>query len=496
MIRRFFTFISLLFFVHFSCEKNPTINLDQEVIIATIENRVITVNDFLKRCEYSPRPVYCYGDNYIHKKIALNSLIAEKILAIEFDKNKQEINENQKYFIEGRKEQLMRHLMLKKFGYEDLQLDSIALLKQYQLRNRTYEIEYIIKNENVLKELNTKENIVTSKEKASALSVNNISNKNLSYNDQMVDNVREILFSSGPELNQVYGPYIATNSTVFYMKVLGWVTRVNISDQQKIDTWESVKNEMTENQALKKYSNYISNLMRGKKIKYDKRNFEIFAEKVSKVYQIERSKKEKMIQSSIWESNNAVQIETLNEVKKNMKDKIIIHHDGKNWTINDVMSLIKKHPLVFRKKNINPNNFTNELKFALADLFRDMHITKQGYNLGLDQNINVKSETNKWQDYIKSELIKTKYTKSFQKNSNSNDRNNQYKLITNKIDSLQKAYSNKIKINTDKFEEIELLSIDLFGMYSNQAYNNLEPPFPILTDDHLLDYGSKIVTND
>jgi hypothetical protein len=316
MIRRFFTFISLLFFVHFSCEKNPTINLDQEVIIATIENRVITVNDFLKRCEYSPRPVYCYGDNYIHKKIALNSLIAEKILAIEFDKNKQEINENQKYFIEGRKEQLMRHLMLKKFGYEDLQLDSIALLKQYQLRNRTYEIEYIIKNENVLKELNTKENIVTSKEKASALSVNNISNKNLSYNDQMVDNVREILFSSGPELNQVYGPYIATNSTVFYMKVLGWVTRVNISDQQKIDTWESVKNEMTENQALKKYSNYISNLMRGKKIKYDKRNFEIFAEKVSKVYQIERSKKEKMIQSSIWESNNAVQIETLNEVKK------------------------------------------------------------------------------------------------------------------------------------------------------------------------------------
>ncbi len=89
--------------------------------------------------------------------------------------------------------------------------------------------------------------------------------------------------------------------------------------------------------------------------------------------------------------------------------------------------------------------------------------------------------------------LSTIVTKSFQKNSNSN---NQYKLITSKIDSLQKAYSNKIKINTDKFEEIELLSINLFGMYSNQAYNNLEPPFPILTDDHLLDYGSKIVTND
>lgn len=495
MIRIYFIFISLLFFINISCDKTPSINLDQEVIIAKIENRVITVNDFLKRCEYSPRPAYCNGDNYIHKKIALNSLIAEKMLAVEFDRNKQAINENQRNFIEGRKEQLMRHLMLKKYGYEDIQLDSIALLKQYQLRNRTYEVEYVIKNENVLKELNAKENIVTSKENAPVPSVNNISSKNLSYNDQMVDSIRELLFSSGPELKQVYGPYIATDSTVFYMKVSGWITGVNISDQQKKDTWESVKNEMTEAQALKKYSSYISNLMRDKKIKYDERNFEIFAKLVSNVYKIEKFKKEKMIQSSIWESNNAVQIETMN-LAKNMKEKIILHHDGKNWTINDIMSLIKKHPLVFRKKNINPNNFTNELKFSLADLFRDMHITKQGYDLGLDQNINVKSETNKWQDYIKSELIKTEYAKSFQKNSNSNDRNNQYKLITNKIDSLQKAYSNKIKINTDKFEEIELLSIDLFGMYSNQAYNNLEPPFPILTNDHLLDYGSKIVTND
>jgi len=494
MIRIYFIFISL-FFINISCDKTPSINLDQEVIIAKIENRVITVNDFLKRCEYSPRPAYCNGDNFIHKKISLNSLIAEKILAIEFDRNNQAINENQRYFIEGRKEQLMRHLMLKKYGYEDIQLDSILLMQQYQLRKRTYEVEYVIKNENVLKELNAKENIVTSKENAPVPSVNNISSKNLSYNDQMVDSIRELLFSSGPELKQVYGPYIATDSTVFYMKVSGWITGVNISDQQKKDTWESVKNEMTEAQALKKYSSYISNLMRDKKIKYDERNFEIFAKLVSNVYKIEKFKKEKMIQSSIWESNNAVQIETLN-LAKNMKEKIILHHDGKNWTINEIMSLIKKHPLVFRKKNINPNNFTNELKFSLADLFRDMHITKQGYDLGLDQNINVKSETNKWQDYIKSELIKTKYAKSFQKNSNSNDRNNQYKLITNKIDSLQKAYSNKIKINTDKFEEIELLSIDLFGMYSNQAYNNLEPPFPILTNDHLLDYGSKIVTND
>ena len=91
MIRIYFIFISLLFFINISCDKTPSINLDQDVIIATVENRVITVNDFLKRCEYSPRPAYCNGDNFIHKKIALNSLIAEKILAVEFDRNNQAI---------------------------------------------------------------------------------------------------------------------------------------------------------------------------------------------------------------------------------------------------------------------------------------------------------------------------------------------------------------------------------------------------------------------
>jgi len=28
--------------------------------------------------------------------------------------------------------------------------------------------------------------------------------------------------------------------------------------------------------------------------------------------------------------------------------------------------------------------------------------------------------------------------------------------------------------------------------YSNQAYSKLEPSFPVLTNDHILDYGKKV----
>ena len=72
---------------------------------------------------------------------------------------------------------------------------------------------------------------------------------------------------------------------------------------------------------------------------------------------------------------------------------------------------------------------------------------------------------------------------------------NDFKSLSSKIDSLQKHYSGIIKIDTDKFEQIKLTSIDMNVIYTNQAYPLIEPSFPILTDDHVLDYGQKHTFN-
>ena len=58
-------------------------------------------------------------------------------------------------------------------------------------------------------------------------------------------------------------------------------------------------------------------------------------------------------------------------------------------------------------------------------------------------------------------------------------------------DSLQIKHSGSIKIDTDKFDQIELSNVDMSVMYTNQPYAKLEPNFPIITNDHLLDYGQK-----
>ena len=120
----------------------------------------------------------------------------------------------------------------------------------------------------------------------------------------------------------------------------------------------------------------------------------------------------------------------------------------------------------------------------MADLFRDLEITKRAYKLDYDQYEDIINIENKWKDYISSEVVKSKLAK----NHTSND---VFKVICSKIDSLQQHYSGIIKIDTDKFEKIKLTSIDLNVIYTNQAYPQFEPFFPILTDDHLLDYGKK-----
>ena len=97
----------ILLIVLVSCTKEkitPNYN-----VLAKVGDRIITDQDFIRRAEYTIRPDYCKGNLYIHKKIILNNLIAEKLLAIEaiplFDKQDFPSFQN---FIKGRKEQSMR----------------------------------------------------------------------------------------------------------------------------------------------------------------------------------------------------------------------------------------------------------------------------------------------------------------------------------------------------------------------------------------------------
>jgi len=78
-----------IFFIYFCLTSCTVETTDSELnVLAKVGSRTITLQDFIRRAEYSIRPLYCRQANYIHKKIILNSLIAEKLFALEAEKAK------------------------------------------------------------------------------------------------------------------------------------------------------------------------------------------------------------------------------------------------------------------------------------------------------------------------------------------------------------------------------------------------------------------------
>ena len=487
MAKANYSFLIIVLFVYLGCnnstEKPPNVPIN---ILAEIGNKTITVNDFIKRCEYVPRPVYCRGDNYIHKKISLNSLIAEKIFSIEFDRRNFDTTNDQKNFIQGQKEQSMRQLMLKRFGFDKVKIDTSHIRFLSMLSNREYEIHFInldSKHKEILLNLPLKSSIddISTLLNLKIKSTKKIINKN----DNMINEVKQILYFSEPALNALYGPFKTQENSILCFEVRGWNKNVDITEKQKKDTWDETIKVYSEELAKKYYGKYVSNLLKGKSIKFDPEIFPLFSKKLSKIYLIEKNKKEAVIENRIWNQKEETEFASFDDIRK-MKNQVILTHGQKQYKISELLDLIKKHPLVFRKKSININQFSNELKYAVADLIRDVYITKEAYSLGLDKNILVINNEKKWEDYIKSLSLNNLIIK---KNSPDSTPTKDLIMI---VDSLQNEYSDIIKIDTDKFEKIKLSTVDMSVMYSNQPYTKLEPDFPIITNDHILDYGQKV----
>ena len=481
--------LALLFFIFYfcSCEnsenKSTVVNNFNNNLLTTIGDREITVNDFIKRCEYVPRPNYCKNNNYVHKKIALNSLIAEKLLAIEYEKKNFSFTSAQINLITGRKEQSLRQMMLKKNGFDKVEPNPALVRLVAKQIKKTYEISFLILTEEQKQKVLSKNLESLSTIPSSIGDSPSINFRKITFNEEMPLKVKEILYFSEPQDNVLYGPVSINKKGSMFFEIEGWNTAVSVTDEQKKQSIIDAQKSYNELNALKIYEQYVSSLMRGKQLDFDPKTFQLFSDRVSEIYLIEKDKKESVMQNSIWdqEIKKIKEISSFNDLE-DIKNQNLLFFDNKNYSVKEVLNLIKTHPLVFRNRKISKNTFDNELKYALADLFRDQEITKKAYKLNYDKDKAIINIERKWKDFISSEVMKKKLTKGIDSG---------LKIISSKVDSLQKIYSNIIRIDTDKFEKIKLTNIDLNVIYTNQAYPLFEPSFPILTDDHLLDYGKK-----
>ena len=492
MMRHLFC-ILLTFFLTNCSDKQKTI-FDNSLVLAKVRSKNITIQDFIRRAEYTIRPKYCRRGNYIHKKIILNSLIAEKILSLEIEKNNSEkLNDiNFNLFLKGRKEQAMRQLHYNNNFFEKVNLEKEEINQYLNLSRRSVQLNYInLPGIDMVKKVQylISENI-TLDSIYQALWEGNTPQKNIKWLDRESDQILDVIFKENLKVGQIIGPLETGDSSFLMLQVTGWIDKPAITESQKELNRNDVIEKLTEQSAKKAHSEWVKSLMSNKSIIFNKDIFKIYSKYAGDYYLKKEDEKKEAINDVIWDQvDNNDQKEIIDLDKENILDlkSTLFSYKGNDWSVEKFHEELKSHPLVFRKKKMGKSQFPSQLRLAIADFIRNKEITSECYKLGIDNIWVVKSNVDMWRDAFLSQNYMDVSGRSEKE---------KLKLYNPIVDSLQSIYSPEIKINIDAFENIELSSTDMMVTQSGVPYPIVVPSFPILTDDSKLNYGEKMELSD
>lgn len=471
-----------------------------ETLIARIGDKTISQNEFIRRAEYTIRPDYCRGDDYLQKKIVLNSLVAEKLLALEAGNDNPLLqNEAWQLYLQGRKEQAMRQWLYYKEGHEKVVLDTTEVKKFYEIAGRKYKIAYYaIKNDTIAalveKALHTQGK--TFEEVFSeAGSLTGIPQREVKWNSPEHETIHAALFSHPVEKGAVLGPLKIEDHDYVVMKILDGTKELAITDTQIQKRWRDVSERLTEQKAAAAFEKYSLQVMQGKKIEFNPATFRQIVNLVGPHYLKSFAEKQTAANQQLWnESDHEKSVTPIGNSFDAMLNEPFFRIDNKVWTVRDLEHEIKIHPLVFRKRQIDKGDFAEQFKLAVVDMVRDRYLADAAYQKGYDRVEVVQRNVEMWKDNLLFLFQLNNYLKALGKQGNFNKDYLQIIMTDLKpyIERLQAQYANQIEINTTAFEKIQLTNIDMLVIQKNMPFPVAVPGFPVITTDHQLDYGRKM----
>lgn len=454
----------------------------------------------MRRSEYTIRPQYCAGDNYIHRKIVLNSLIAEKLLALEHQNSPIQADTDFQAYIDGRQEQTMRQWMFKKQARDLVEIDTSEMITANRLASRTYSIQFItLPDSNAMKgwKAATRDGYGFN-ELASTLSgTDSIPRRALTWFDREDESIRDAIFTREPSKGEVLPPISLENGQYIIVKVEGWVDRPAVTEASQLQQWQDVRERVVEGKADDIYKRYIGGLMADKQFMLNKEVFKPYSARTAELYLRSAEEKEKMLSQAVWNAEEQVFTHTLNDMPGGIPgDAVLFDVNGEVWTVDRFENYLKKHPLVFRKRQMSHKKFPEQLKYAIADMVRDFYITEKAYELGYDKVPNVVQSRQMWEDHYVSRQGRNDYLRSVLDTSDDSLKFTEMDLLEDYmdpyLDSLQTKYSDLIEVDTDLFEKLELSTVPMMVSNRNAPFPLAVPAFPRLTTDNLLNYGKKL----
>jgi len=478
-----------------SCQKEA--ETVPETILAKVADRTISVNEFIRRAEYTIRPKYCRGNNYIYRKIVLNSLIAEKLLALDAGEENELIrNKEFQLYLQGRKEQAMRQWLYKKVAEDKVKLDEKEIQRVFKLAGRKYKVSFLTFPDRALAEQ------IAGEIRRGALSFDDFyrrvtgdslaKQREIAFQTPEPDEVNEALYSRNIKKGEILGPLEIDSQSYLVIRVDGWVDRPAISDRQVRDRLKTVTEKLKQRRALNIFRKYVHTLMAGKTLKFNEPVFRALVEALGPEYYKTNKDKREAFNQKFWNKDRQEMVlDDYSSKIDHIRHQIFFTVGDQEWTVDDFFRQIKIHPLVFRKKHFPKKEFARHFKRAVVDLVRDQYITKDAYERGYDKVNLVQRNVQMWRDNLLALFQKKKILESADaKGKNTEAIIKEY--LDPYLQNLRQSFNDQIFINTDAFEKIQLTNIDMFVIQPQAAFPVIVPSFPQLTMHDKLDYGQKL----
>ena len=499
--RLFIVFVGIILMMNMlSCSKVEKLQEPEIKPLVRIGDISISKDEFIRRAEYTIRPVYAKGNLNIHKKIILNSLIAEKLMAMEVDEDSLiQINKNLKNYITGRKNQAIRQMHYYNIGTKKAKVDPSQINEIFKKAGRKYQLIFLnmpnVKMANEFLTFIQNENMSFANGVKEITGDDNLPIKEINYNNAEISEIHEILYNSEIDKSRIYGPIKTMAGSVILFQVMTWIDTKVITDEQVKLRYNDVTEKVTRFEADKIYSKYVGDIMAGKRMDFNRDTFVRLAKLYGKLYSITNKINKELMNKEMWGKDaNLKEIDTLQQGFDDLKNSVLLSLDGEDWTVEMFQQELNTHPLVFRKNDITGSEFPAQFRLAIADLIRDKFITEDAYQKGYDKLSSVQNYTDMWKDNVVSQYYRDKflYEQKFDGNFSTDYLKAIHQKLNPLVDSLQQKYSDQIYIDTEMFNQITLTKIDLYAMQNNVPYPIVVPNFPVLTDDNKLDYGKKM----
>ncbi|MBN1559510.1 hypothetical protein JW998_04630, partial [candidate division KSB1 bacterium] len=229
-----------------SCAREP--EQPEQVILAQVGSRIITLDEYIKRAEYTIRPNYAKGNHYIHKKIILNSLIAEKLLALEGgEDNAFAQSPAFQNYIRGRRDQAMRKWLFRNEGTEKVDITADELNNAYRWAGREYDVAYFTVSKagvDSVKAMLHDPSLSFEDIYAIVGGEGELPTRKIIWRRDGNDVAMEAMYSDTLKIGQIVGPLELGENSYTTMQVLGWTEKVAMSDEQVRLRFNDVKERL------------------------------------------------------------------------------------------------------------------------------------------------------------------------------------------------------------------------------------------------------------